>query len=100
MCDWFRCVYRRKCSYNGGGVTIGDGAVVGAGAIVTKDVPPFAIVAGVPAKIIKYRFDKETINDLLKLKWWNHDLKDLRDFDFTNVKDCINRLKIMQEINK
>lgn len=52
------------------GVTIHDGAVVAAGAIVTKDVPPYAIVGGVPAKIIKYRFDEETIKKLLDLKWW------------------------------
>ena len=55
------------------GVTIGDGAVVAAGAIVTKDVPPYAIVGGVPAKIIKYRFDEETIKKLLELKWWEKD---------------------------
>lgn len=53
------------------GITIGDGAVVAAGAMVTKDVPPYAIVGGVPAKIIKYRFDEETIKKLLKLKWWD-----------------------------
>lgn len=53
------------------GVTIGDGAVIGAGAIVTKDIPPYAIAVGVPAKIIKYRFSKEIIEGLLKIKWWN-----------------------------
>lgn len=50
------------------GVTIGDGAVVGAGAIVTKDVPPYAIVAGNPAKIIRYRFSQEAIDRLLQLQ--------------------------------
>lgn len=54
-----------------GGVNIGDGAVIGAGAIVTKDVPPYAIVAGIPAKVIKYRFSDEIIQSLLQIKWWN-----------------------------
>lgn len=53
------------------GVTVGDGAVIGAGSIVTKDIPPYAIVAGVPAKVIRFRFPDETINKLLDLKWWN-----------------------------
>lgn len=52
-------------------VKIGDGAVIGAGAVVTKDVPPYAIVAGVPARIIKYRFSPEIISSLLKVQWWN-----------------------------
>ena len=52
-------------------VKIGDGAIVGGGAVVTKDVPPYAIVAGVPAKIIKYRFDPETISQLLEIRWWD-----------------------------
>lgn len=53
------------------GRTIGDGAIVGAGSVVTRDVPPFAIVVGNPAKIVKYRFDPESIDFLLKLQWWN-----------------------------
>lgn len=54
-----------------GGVRIGNGAVVGAGSVVTKDVPPYAVVAGNPASIIRYRFDKNTIDLLQKLRWWN-----------------------------
>lgn len=53
------------------GVTIGDGAVVAACAVVTKDVPPYAIVAGVPARILRYRFDRPLIDKLLELRWWD-----------------------------
>jgi phosphonate metabolism protein (transferase hexapeptide repeat family) len=52
-------------------VTIGTGAVVAAGAVVTKDIPEYAIVGGVPAKVIRYRFDKEKQSQLLKSQWWN-----------------------------
>lgn len=55
------------------GITIGDGAVIGACSVVTHDIPPYAIVGGVPAKLIRMRFDKETIEDFHNLKWWDWD---------------------------
>ena len=52
------------------GVTIGDGAVIGARSVVTKDIPPYAIAVGSPAKVIKYRFDPSIVERLEKIKWW------------------------------
>ena len=70
-----------------GGVTIGDGAVVGTGAIVTKDVPPYSVVGGVPAKVLKYRFSQEIIEKLLIIKWWNWDITKIieKSKNFNNV---------------
>lgn len=60
------------------GVKIGNGAVIDAGAVVTKDIPDYAIAVGVPAKVIRYRFDAETIDKLNTMKWWNFDEEKLR----------------------
>lgn len=55
------------------GITLGDGAIVGAGAVVSKDVAPYAIVGGVPARVIRSRFDDDIVRQLCDLKWWNWD---------------------------
>lgn len=57
------------------GVTIGDGAVIGTRSVVTHDIPPYAIAAGVPAKVIRYRFSPEVIEKLLKVRWWDWPLE-------------------------
>ena len=74
-----------------GDVTIGDGAVIGAGAVVTKDVPPYAVVGGVPAKVIRYRFPQEIIDHLLDLKWWNMEEEMLRSHIDLFQKEPVNQ---------
>ena len=68
--------------------TVGDGAVIGAGSVVTKDVPPYAIVAGNPAKVIAYRFEKEKISQLLASRWWDMSPGELRTYFDGMPKDC------------
>ena len=70
------------------GVVIGNGAVIGSNALVTKDVPPYAIVGGVPAKIIRYRFPEEVIKRLEDVKWWNlPDVKIAEIVDFFHIQN-------------
>lgn len=80
-----------------GGVTIEDGAVIGAGAIVTKNVPPYAVVAGVPAKLLYYRFPQDQIKLLLRHPWWEIPEQELKEHiqifqTSKNVEKMINDL--------
>lgn len=79
------------------GIRVGDGAIIGARSVVTKDVPPYAIVAGVPAKILRYRFDEHTRKELLQLKWW--DLKDeiIRQIPYDNINDTLSFLRRIRQ---
>lgn len=62
------------------GVTIHTGAIIGAGALVNRDIPPYAIVGGIPAKVIKYRFSNDIIQDLMNSKWWELSIKELNNY--------------------
>jgi len=79
------------------GITIGDGAIVGAGSTVTRDVPPYAIVAGNPGKIVKLRFTEEQIEKLLEISWWNWDEDKIKENAMsmwsTNIDNFINKFK-------
>lgn len=84
------------------GVTIGNGSVIGAGAVVTKDVEPYSIVAGVPAKVIRKRFDDDTLEKLQEIQWWNWPVDIIREhLDLiysTKVDSAV--LEKLQEIGK
>lgn len=87
------------------GITIGDGAVIGANCVVTKDVPPYSVVVGVPGQVIKKRFSDETIQKMLELKWWNYKYEEIikwNDFNKGNIPNMISNssqfLKTVEEV--
>lgn len=83
-----------------GGVTIGNGAIIGAGAIVTKDIPDYSIVVGIPAHIIRYRYNIDIINMLNNIKWWNLSPSFLKRNIFFFQQQNITQELIKELINK
>ncbi|MFJ3486288.1 CatB-related O-acetyltransferase [Pseudomonas sp. NPDC090202] len=75
------------------GVTIGTGAVIGAQSLITKDVPPYAIVAGSPAKVLRYRFEQPVIDGLLASQWWNLSPQQLAELPLENPAQLLEALK-------
>ncbi len=71
------------------GVTVGHGAIIGAKSVVTKDVPPYAIVCGIPAKVLRYRFSPDIIKKLLKLKWWTLPHAKIKQIPYDDIAKAI-----------
>ncbi|MBP5161130.1 MAG: CatB-related O-acetyltransferase [Alphaproteobacteria bacterium] len=79
------------------GVHIGTGAVVAAGAVVTKDVPPYAIVGGVPARVIRYRFTPDVIKKLLASCWWDLPEAEIKKLAFDDMPKCLKQLESLRK---
>jgi virginiamycin A acetyltransferase len=79
------------------GLRIGTGSIIGAGSFVNKDVPPYSIVVGQPAKVIKYRYSEEVILELLNSKWWEKDVNILKNMNLENI-DPISFINLIKDI--
>lgn len=79
------------------GVKIADGCIIGSNAVVTHDTEPYAIMGGVPARVIRYRFPTKTIQELLKLKWWDLPDDEIAKLPFDDIDQCIKKLKIIRK---
>jgi len=82
------------------GITVGNGAIIAAGAVVTKDVKPYSIVGGNPAKLIRYRIPEVLIESLMKTEWWNYSPKQLEKFQMHDIEHFLrdfNRKKISKK---
>ena len=77
------------------GVTVGTGAIIATRSVVTHNVPPYAVVAGVPAKVIRYRHSAELIEQLLASKWWERDLQQLKTLPLNDPAACLEALEQM-----
>jgi tetrahydrodipicolinate N-succinyltransferase len=82
------------------GIRIGNGVIVAAHAVVTKDVPDFAVVAGNPAKVVRYRFDQELQIKILESEWWSYSPTILKNFSMINIEHTLNVIKETQNLSK
>ncbi|HFZ6262981.1 TPA: CatB-related O-acetyltransferase, partial [Escherichia coli] len=80
------------------GVNIGHGAIIAANSVVTKNIAPYSIVGGSPAKVIRMRFNAEQISKLLELRWWELSLEEISDLEFGNIDSCIESLLKIRRI--